>query len=292
MMQMQRRLFSNSAALLKKPRMIVTFLETAKDVPKVSVPIVKPFGYDTMVNLAVKEDSIFNMFSAESRERRQKQIDFDILHSPFYDFKGFHNTKGKVFRPPISYFKREKSKYFPNIAGTTLAGDYKTLDQLLKGKVTLLRVYTSIQGEKCVNSYVEDYLSQQGYDEFLKKYPRAQIVDLNVAQSWIKGLFVSFAKSNLRKLVPPLRQGKYFMLPNKMFSQQVRRNLQCENEVAGYLYLLDDEGRIRWASSGFTDEKESEVLWRAVKGIEKEIDQNETDSHEDEPVETKNASQD
>lgn len=270
---MHARFLSTSATRLNRlgPRFVTTLKEASKPALERAQPITRPFGFDSKVTISGTDASVLNAFSTAAKEKRQKQLDHDIVHSPFYESKSFANTEGKIFSPPVSYFKRDKAKYFPNFTGYTLSNHKESLYDILKGKVTILRIFSTISGENCTNTYVEKHLSKDGYEEFLQKYPHAQIVDLNIPQSWIKGMFVKLAKSNLRNIVAPARHDKYFILPNSMFSVDVKKTLKCDNMCSGYLYVLDDEGRIRWATSGYADNEEEAVLWKTVKGIEKEI---------------------
>lgn len=234
-------------------------------------PVTKPFGFDNRVTLNSDAINITNIFSKEASERRQAQLDHDIKHSPFYESKSFANTQGKIFSPPISYFRGDRALYFPNFIGYPLNNHKLDLYSLLEGKTTILRIFSTISGENCTNTYVEQYLDSEGYKEFRESYPHAQIVDVNIPQSWIKGLFVKLAKSNLRKIIPEDRHDKYFIVSDKIFPVSVKRTLKCDNSCSGYLYVIDKDCKIRWATSGMATEEESKTLWMTVRGLEKEI---------------------
>lgn len=270
---MQIRLLSSSARILdrKVPRFVNTLKEASKPALEKSQPITRPFGFDSPTFIGQKEVSISNAFSKTAKEQRQRQLDHDIAHSPFYESKSFSNTQGKIFTPPVSYFKKDKAKYFPNFQVYTLINDKRGLYDVLNGKVTLLRIFSTISGENCANTYMKDYLSADGYKKLQEKYPNTQVVDLNLPQSWIKGLFVKWAKSNLKSIIPPARHNLYFILPHTMFTLDVKETLKCDNMCSGYLYVLDEDGKIRWATSGFANDDEIEVLWRTVRGLEKEL---------------------
>lgn len=270
---MQTRLLHYSARNLERkvPRFVNTLTEASKPALEKPIAITRPFGYDNPTKIGQNGGNITSAFSKDAREQRQRQLDHDIKHSPFYESKSFSNTQGKIFSPPVSYFKKDKAKYFPDFKGYTLINDKRELSEVLKGKVTLLRIFSTISGENCSNTYVEPYLSADGYQTLVEKYPHVQIVDVNLPQSWIKGLFVKWAKSNLKKIIPAARHNLYFILPNTAFSLDVKKTLKCDNMCSGYLYVLDEDGKIRWATSGFANDEESEILWRTVRGLEKEL---------------------
>lgn len=267
------RLFSTSvkATQANVPRFVTTLKEASKPALQKSTPISRPIGFDQPFELG-QSTLLNNAFSKSAAEQRQKQLDHDIKHSPFYESKSFANTSGKIFTPPVSYFKKDKAKYFPNFTGYTLINEKKSLYNELKDKVTILRIFSTISAENCSNTYVQDYLSAEGYSNLQSKYPHTQIVDVNLPQSWVKGLFVKMAKTNLRKLVTPARHNLYFVLPNTMFPVEVKQKLLCDNMCSGYIYVLDSDGKIRWATSGFASEDEEAVLWRCVRGLEKELE--------------------
>lgn len=283
MIRIQIRGFSSSRCLLdtKVPRFLQTIKEASKPAQTKSRAITRPFGLDNEFKLNSGDNGSFflrfssKLFSSEDKESRQKQLDYDITHSPFYESKAFKNTDGKIFKPPPSYFKRDKAKYFPNFEANTLNGKHVELSKLLAGKVNILRVFSTLSGENCVNSYFEiDHLNylNEGYEEFKKKYPCVQIVDLNMPEGMLKSFFVNLAKSNIKKKIQPERIGSYLIAPSNTFSSSIREALKCDNLCSGYIYLLDDKSRIRWATSGFATDQEFALMWKCVKGLQKELE--------------------
>lgn len=271
---MHSRLFSTGVRSLdrKVPRFVTTLKEASKPALEKSRPITKPFGFDSPTFLGQDSTNLIDAFSLSAKEKRQKQLDHDIVHSPFYESKSFTNTNGKIFTPPVSYFKKEKAKYFPSFVGYTLLNSKRTLYDVLKGKVSIVRIFSTISGQNCIDTYTPECETAEGYDKLQQQYPKLQIVDVNVPQSWIKGLFVKMAKSNLKSIIPPARHDTYFMVSNKTFDVEVKKTLMCDNACSGYIYVLDEDGRIRWATSGFAVDDEAKVLWKTVRGLEKELE--------------------
>lgn len=263
------------------PRFTQTLKEASKKPLEKPQPTLRPFGLETPVLLNHKLTNLWTLkglnaelFSSEAKERRQKQLDHDIVHSPFYESKSFTNTNGKIFTPPVSYFKAEKSMYFPDFVSLTLDQPKQSFYELLENKVNIVRLYSTVSGEKCANTYFEvdgeNYLTS-GFDKFLKDYPNSQIIDINIPQNWAKELLVNLSKSNIKKTVPNPRHKSFFILPYQTFSFEIKQKLNCDNSCSGYIYLLDSQGRIRWATSGFSNEDESKLMWKCIKGLEKEL---------------------
>lgn len=282
MLKLQTRSFAQSARLLniKGPRFAQTLKEASKPPLTKSQPITRPFGLDSPV-LINKEASDFSLsgiqsevFGSEAKERRQKKLDHEITHSPFYESKSFTNTNGKIFSPPVSYFKRDKAKFFPDFVGNTLEKPTQNLHELLDGKVSIVRLYCTVSGEKCTETYFnvaqQNYLTT-GYDSFNADYPSSQIIDINIPQNWLKGFLVKLSKNSIKKSIPQPRHKGYFVVPDHLFPFNIKEKLMCDNMCSGYIYILDHQGRIRWATSGYADKAELALMWKCVRGLEKEL---------------------
>lgn len=248
------------SAVRQVPRFVNTLKEAAKPAQQSLLAVARPFGYAQRVLLG----NTFGIFSKEAKEHRQRQLDHDIAHSPFYESKSFSNTGGKIFTAPKSYFKADRSLYFPDFQAYTLDNQRRFLYDTLKGEVTVLRLFSTISGERCVNSFVQPDLANLDL--------KAQVVDVNVAQSWVKGLFVKLSKGNLRKAVKPERHSLYFFVPSGLFPVEVKKTLMCDNMCLGYVYVLDAAGRIRWAASGYASDDEQEQLSRVLRGLHREME--------------------
>lgn len=274
-----------SSAPRKLPRVAETLKQAAKPALQHSLLVSKPFGLSEPILLNPSSSQRYDissirdqLFSSEAKEKRQKELDHDIAHSPFYESKSFENVGGKIFTPPISFFKRDKSKFFPNFLGDTLVGKNENFGALLEGKVNIVRIYSTISGDNVSKTYFQsptdakvNYLEASGNEEFTSVHPNTQILDLNMPQTAVKRFFVNISKGNLKKLIPQNRHDKYFILPLKLFPLQVRQELNCDNVCSGYIYLLDLEGRIRWATSGSANEAEYSLMWKCVAGLEREL---------------------
>lgn len=272
------RLFSTLSPVYNRtPRFVNTLKEASKLALTKSEPITKPFGFDDKVTLQDTSESILKMFSKKKRDRRLRQLDHDIVHSPFYESKSFTNTKGKIFTPPVSYFKQDRAKYFPNVVATSLLGNKRELYALFADKVSLVRIYTTLSGENCTKTYLDGYLDEAGYVRLLEEYPNVQIVDLSLPQSWIKGVFLSMGSGTLRRSLPKARQDMYFTLAHGYFDVDTRKALKCDNACSGYLYVVDEQAKIRWATSGNATDSEKEILWMTVRGLERELLRKEAD---------------
>lgn len=276
------RLFSVAVPRLNKsPRFVTTLKEASKPALEKSRPITKPIGLESPVLLNHKLGDTYSLtnikqelFSSEAKERRQKKLDYEIRHSPFYETKSFRNTNGKIFTPPISFFKKDKALYFPDFISSTLDGQSRSLYEILADKVSIVRLYSTVSGEQCSHSYFKvdgkDY-AQGDYGVFEENHPQSQIIDINIPQNWMKGFLLGLSKSNIKKTISPQRHNKYFILPDHIFQYSLREKLMCDNMCSGYIYLLDHNGKLRWATSGYANDEELALMWKCVRGLEKEL---------------------
>lgn len=285
MQKVSIRCFSECRALLERsqPRFVNTFKETIKSAQEKSYSIVRPIGLSKPVLLNHKLSDTYSisniyqeLFGAKAKERRQKQLDYDLKHSPIYELKSFQNTKGKIFTPPISYFKAEKSLYFPDFIAKTLAGKLRSLYDAFGNKTSIVKIFSTVAGEQCTKSYFNvdgKDLYSKDYNAFTQDYPNSQIIDVNMPQSWIKGFALNLGAGNLKKSLNSNveRYDNYFMLPSHIMSSEIRELLHCDNQTTGYIYIIDSMGRIRWATSGYATPTDLALMWKVVKGLEKEI---------------------
>ena len=266
-----------------QPRFVDTIKEVSKPAQEDSYEITRPIGLAKPVLLNHKLSDTYSisnigqeLFGSQAKERRQKNLDYDIKHSPIYDIKSFRNTNGKIFKPPISWFKQDKSLYFPDFIAKTLTGELNSLYDVLNNKYSIVRLYSTVTGEQCSKSYFkvdnEDYYTTN-YKSFSEKFPDFQIIDINMPSSWIKGFILNLSLSNLRKMISPERYQNYFILPLHILPPEIREQLHCDNQCTGYIYILDPTGKIRWATSGYSTKEDLQLMWKVVRGLEKEASQ-------------------
>ena len=293
MSKVNRRLLSSATKCLQKqslqqllhlqklhPRFVDTIKEVSKPAQKESRQITRPFGLKEPVLLNHKLSDTYSLssianevFGARAKERRQKNLDYDLKHSLIFEAKSFENTKGKIFSPPISWFKQEKSLYFPDFVAQTLQGEKESFYQAISEKYSIVRLFSSVTGDQCTMTYFDrdgKDLYSKDYNSFVQEFPDFQIVDINMPTSWIKGFVLNLSLRNLKKSIPVERYDRYFILPNHILPPDIREELYCDNQCSGYIYILDKNGRIRWATSGYATPEDLTLMWKVVRGLQKE----------------------
>jgi ATPase complex subunit ATP10 len=182
----------------------------------------------------------------------------------FRDFKNIRKYRsGKTFMANPLMFRKEAALYFPNFHGNTLAEKGADTTNVLQGKISVVNVYSSQWGEtqvqtftgKKVNTPLHQLLAQSGH--------AVQMVDINIEENSIKAWIIALFQWRLRASKPKENWGKYFVVKRGV-SEQIRETIGLLNGRVGYVYLVDEDCKIRWAASGDAEGSEMDDLNRAV----------------------------
>ncbi|KAF1995866.1 hypothetical protein P154DRAFT_525969 [Amniculicola lignicola CBS 123094] len=178
---------------------------------------------------------------------------------------------GKTFAANPRIFKESAALYFPNLVGETLepGGGMRDTTNVLKGKVSLIKIYGSEWGRRQTETFTGVSVNRP-LRELLEGYNGlAQEVDItteeNSAKAWLTALF----RWQLRRTVKEDDWGKYFVI-TKGVSDRIREALGLLTKRNGYVYLVDQNCKIRWAGSANAEGEETAWLTR---GLEKMIDE-------------------
>lgn len=218
-------------------------------------------------------------FDGITRRTRVEAIQKDLAYGGMYDFHVYTKTKGRLFEAPVSFFRRDKSLYFPNFRVKSLTGKRMDLmDVLDKSKLSILRIYSTDAGYEMTNDYFkiknssDNYMSESGIEVFKQEFPDVQIVEVVLSENASKHFIHTFVTpGKLLKQRPKEQHDKYLIARrDTVLSRDDREKLLLTNAYSGYIYVVDNSYKIRWAGSGWPTEQEVDGLWKAIKGILKE----------------------
>jgi len=152
---------------------------------------------------------------------------------------------------------RQAALYFPNIIGKSLDNGVKTHStNLCAGKVSVVSMLSTKISELQTASLVDPT-----NDLFISN-PSYRFVQVNLQENLLKSLLVSMFLASIRKTVPPHLQPTYLVSNQNM--EYVREALGMVNKHIGYVYLLDERLRVRWAACGDAKPEETEALRTSV----------------------------
>ena len=96
-------------------------------------------------------------------------------------------------------------------------------------------------------------------EQFLSD-PNYQFVQINLQENIAKAFLVSLYRSSLRRSIPKELHSTYIL--SKQNLEYEREPLGMNNRHIGFVYLLDQDLRVRWAGGGLATPVESESLRR------------------------------
>jgi ATPase complex subunit ATP10 len=180
----------------------------------------------------------------------------------FRDFKNIRKYRsGKTFMANARIFKKEAALYFPNFHGDTLEGKGKDTTDVLKGRVSVVNVYSSQWGLSQVETFTGKSVNKELQGK-LAQYPGvAQMVDVNIEENSMKAWIIALFQWRLKASKSKEEWGRYFVV-RRGVSERIRETIGLLNGRVGYVYLVDQDCKIRWAGSGNAEGTEMEDMNR------------------------------
>lgn len=189
----------------------------------------------------------------------------------FREWSNMRLHKGKSFLAPPRLFKAERSLYFPNLHGQTLAKQepLKDTTPTLEDKISVVSVFSSAWAENQAATFASEKHNPELQEAIKRSGGAAQLIQINIEENALKAMIVKLFVSRLRKTMGPDNWGRYFLV-RKGLPDETRDLIGLLNTKVGYTYLLDGECRIRWAASGPAEGDEKGGL---VKGVQRLLDE-------------------
>ncbi|KAF1930732.1 uncharacterized protein M421DRAFT_57806 [Didymella exigua CBS 183.55] len=239
-------------------------------VPK---PLGRPIGFpdppqrgENTANIRIKKD-----YSGMTMSQRNLAKRADLVEkwgtNYFRDFKNIRKYRsGKTFMANPRMFRADAALYFPNFRGDTLEGSARDTTDVLQGRVSVVNVYSSQWGETQARSFTgqkENPELQRILGEFKG---RAQMVDINIEENSLKAWIIALFKWQLKAKRSQEEWGRYFVV-RKGVSEKIRETIGLLNGRVGYVYVVDEECRIRWAGSGDAEGTEMEDMNKGFRKL-------------------------
>jgi ATPase complex subunit ATP10 len=187
----------------------------------------------------------------------------------FRDWSNMAFHRGKSFIAPPRPFKADVSLYFPNFFGRTLLKDDKKgkdTTPRLQGKVSVVTIFSNLWAENQTKTFVGHTSNPDLQRILAENKGTAQLVRVNVEDSWMKATLITLFMGRLRKMYGKDDWDKYFLV-RRPVSDEIKEHMGLLNSKVGYVYLVDKECRIRWAGSADAEGDEREGLVKAVQRV-------------------------
>lgn len=187
----------------------------------------------------------------------------------FREWSDMRYHKGKTFIAPSRLFRSDKALFFPNLYGRTLAQPKVPSDTtpLLMGKISIVNVFSSVWAQKQTETFTGSRENPELQQLLLNSGDSAQRVDINTEDNTLKGWLVRIFMWNLRRSLSPEQHSRYFLVQTG-FNDFVKEHIGMgRNSKIGWVYLLDEECKIRWAGNSIAHENEVEALNKGTKRL-------------------------
>ncbi|KAI4106520.1 MAG: hypothetical protein LQ339_002980 [Xanthoria mediterranea] len=220
-----------------------------------------------------------DLFDYNKHLVRRKELTKQAAKPYFRDWSRTQYHNGKSFLSPARIFRADKSLYFPNMVGSTLASPSAPsahTTSVLHDRISIVSVYSGrwaeLQTQSFTNTKNNPDLAAllQRHDEEGTPDGSAMLqkVEINVEPDWMKALIVRIFMGGIRKQRQEEDWQRYFLV-RKGVSEEMREAMGMANSKVGYVYLVDWRCRIRWAGSADAEGSEKEGL---VAGVQRLLD--------------------
>lgn len=177
-----------------------------------------------------------------------------------------NHHRGKLWLSSPKLFKAGSALYYPNMQGYTLANASKMSDttSILSGKISIVSVFTGLWAEEQAKTFVSEEANPE-----LKRIvdgTDVQRVWINIEEDWMRAGLLRLFLGGLRRKIRESEWGRYFVV-RRGLEDAVRQDMGMVNAKIGYVYVVDEKCKIRWAGSGDAGEGEREGLSGCVSRL-------------------------
>ncbi|KIJ37002.1 hypothetical protein M422DRAFT_69567, partial [Sphaerobolus stellatus SS14] len=218
-------------------------------------PLSKPLGLPQKpsadpITWAQKRD---DLLSHEKVLERRKHIVKEATKGYFQDYNALKHNEGKTWIGPTSLIHEDKAFYYPDITGVTLTPQEAVhTTTVFKGHVSIVAMLSTTRSEEHVRSFTEPAVAAH------LSNPLFRYVQINLQDNPLKGFLVSLFLSSIRARIPQELQSTYIM--SRFNVEYLREPMGMINKHVGYVYLVDQNCKIRWAGCGFAVDGEANSL--------------------------------
>ena len=142
---------------------------------------------------------------------------------------------------------------------------------MLRGKVSVVRVFTGRWAERQVDTWTEQGKEAEGLGKLFKHGSGiVQGVNVNVEEGRMRLGIVRLFVGWQRRLVSKDMHDKCFLVTRGL-SERIKQALGMGNQQVGYVFLVDGNCRIRWAGNAEAEDEERASMLRCVVKLVQEM---------------------
>jgi ATPase complex subunit ATP10 len=191
----------------------------------------------------------------------QKRIDKPWVR----DLRNMDANRGKFYVANQRMYKADAALYFPNLRGRSLARKAAETTSVLREKLSVVTVYQRLWAEQQTRSFV-GFVSGADVREVVEgSGGAAQFVEINFEDTWMASSLVWMFQWNLRRQIKRELWDRYFIL--RGIPVNIKESLAMMNDKIGYVFLVDEQCRIRWSACADAWPEEKDALIRSLKRL-------------------------
>ncbi|PPQ86619.1 hypothetical protein CVT25_006803 [Psilocybe cyanescens] len=218
-------------------------------------PLNRPLGVRQRPTTAVvtRMERVKSLMDTDALMAQRRHLIKEAGKGYFHDLNMTRKHGGKTWIAPKVLIREDKALYLPNISGTTLNdGTKKDTTTMCFDRVTVIAMLGTHISEAHASSFA--YSTNARYLD----NPLYQYVQINLQENLLKSFLVKLFSSSLRSSVPEHLQSTYLVSGQNM--EYLRDPLGMTNSKVGYVYLIDENLKIRWGGSADATLEEAQSL--------------------------------
>ncbi len=149
-----------------------------------------------------------------------------------------------------------EGRIFPKIEGESLSGKEVTLPDDAEGEAILVAVAFKREAQEMLDSWMN-------YFEELCEGKEAY--ELPVIESSFWKVFSGFIDSGMKSGIPEEKHDS--VVTHYGSASEFKETLEIEDKSLGYVFLLDEDGRVMFKGEGYVDEEGKEGLLKHVRKV-------------------------
>ncbi|TFK26552.1 F1F0 ATP synthase assembly protein Atp10 [Coprinopsis marcescibilis] len=214
--------------------------------------LTRPLGVRERPTTVVKSTTqkLKDLMDTDVRMAQRRHLIKEASKGYFHDLNMTRKHGGKTWIAPKVLIREDKALYLPNISGKSLLdASVKNTTELCYGKVSVVAMLGTKISEHHAKAFTDLTNSR------FTSNPHYQYIQINLQENMMKAFLVNLFLSQLRRVIPAEQHSNYLVSGQNM--EYVREAIGMTNTKVGYVYLIDENLRIRWA--GCADPKADEI---------------------------------
>jgi mitochondrial ATPase complex subunit ATP10 len=175
------------------------------------------------------------------------------------DYRNIANAAqgGKFYVANTALYKANAAMYWPNLMGRTLRGDKANTTDLLSGWVSVVCFFQRNWGFEQTRSFVGAKGNPELAAVLEANKDTVQALDVTMEDLQTFTVLKRFFEFNLRRQKSAEEQDRYFITEG--IPVGVKESIGVMNSAIGYVFLVDQNCKIRWSAcaTALPEEKES-----------------------------------